>query len=141
MKVKMDYITNSSSTSYLVYIPDNFKVSNFSELFIEQSQDALQYYSKGQILELIFGTFINWQNREDCTIYEYEDILLFSVIVEVFEKLDLIVSSWESGSEDGRIHNLNNKHITKRIDRIRNGGWGIKYGGWGQKCIKEILKR
>lgn len=138
MKVKMDYITNSSSTSYLVYIPDNFEVSNFSELLIEQSQDVLPYYSKDQILELISNTFINWQNNECSTIYEYDNILLFSVIVKICEELELIVSSWESGPDDGQVRNLNNERIIKNIVRIRNGGWGVKYGGWGQKS--EVKK-
>jgi len=32
LKLKSDFVINSSSTSYLTYIPDDFKVKKFREL-------------------------------------------------------------------------------------------------------------
>ena len=42
LKLKSDFVTNSSSTSYLTYIPDDFKVEKFRELIKNMSTESIE---------------------------------------------------------------------------------------------------
>ena len=133
MKIKSDFVTNSSSTSYLVYIPEKFDINNFTNLILESS-DIDDYLEDDESKEEFLDRFKEEFNYllASGSSYQYDNRFYY-MLVDLFEKLELNVESWDTSSENGMIINVNSNEIKKSIEVIKSGGWGIKYGGWGQK--------
>lgn len=139
MKIKSDFVTNSSSTSYLVFIPDNFDYEIVNRVIdashtIQKDIEELNEWTerKGKDckkeIEDAFKDLVNGKS-----VYHY-DCDSFYTIHEILHELGLVVSVKElSGSQDGHIINLNSKDIKSKLETIRSGGWGLKYGGWGHE--------
>jgi hypothetical protein len=135
MKRKLDFVTNSSSTSYLVFMPDNFEIRKFKDMILTRCEADLRDYCDGlpleEGLEKFFKEFDDFINSGD--FYQYEHDFSFYLMSSILNELELIITEESTGSDDGSIQNLNVKVIRDKIETIKSGGWGLKYGGWGHE--------
>ena len=63
---------------------------------------------------------------------DYDFPSSFGMLWEILQKLDLVITSWESGPDSGILININSKNVRDSIEIIKKGGWGVKHGGWGR---------
>jgi len=148
MKVKSDFVTNSSSTAYLVFVPDNFDIEKFIGI-LDGFGDEIEEYicSYKEDYESVVTTediqeykkqFIEGFNKHiknDEFIY-YENSRWFQPARFILSELDLIVYEIDnigSGSMQDEIVLLSNEKISGKLNSIKSGGWGIRHGGWGHE--------
>ena len=134
MKIKLDFITNSSSTSYIVYVPKDFNIEKFLHLARDYDESQIEAYDTTK--EKLKQSSIKLMNEllKNGCIDEYENVLEFTIIIQVLRKLDLIIVDMDtSSSGDGLVFDVNNEKYIEKIKTIKSGGWGVLHGGWGQK--------
>lgn len=128
LKVKSEFVTNSSSTSYVIFLPTNFNIGEFFHLlgkdwadYNEEEKEEIKLLMKVLVKSLIEGDVVG-EDGDDA----------FWMARNIFIELDLVISSWSSGPDNGTIININSKDVKDRAEIIKKGGWGVKYGGWGK---------
>lgn len=134
MKVKMGFVTNSSSTSYLIFVPDGFELTkfvhlvddDFKEMFLEEEDEDDPEMTYESYIQGIFNKL-----KESGTIDEYDQRLAYYGLIEIFRNLELVVHTWDGGPDSGILIDLNSIKMIKDVRRITGGGWGVKHGGWG----------
>ena len=110
MKIKNDFVTNSSSTSYIVCIPD----MNF---FISQVEEHIKLSDRvKQILQLSINSeyiYLNEDKDED------DDLREFWKIHKVADKLGYVLMFNENGPDNYPEYiNVGCKDIMKKIKKI-----------------------
>ncbi|MCK5643328.1 MAG: hypothetical protein KAJ19_21140 [Gammaproteobacteria bacterium] len=121
MKVKLDFITNSSSTAYLVYMPKNFNLSAYLPKLIkscEYGDDLFEYYedkeeNEPEMLERITKNISKLQHGEELW---HDDTICYNSTQHLVVQADLIVAAVDiSGDIGGIIQPVN----IERIDEIQ----------------------
>lgn len=139
MKIKNDFITNSSSCSYVVFIPDNFDIDKFIDLIDdERLKEPLSASWNEYNLKTINDVKVKIKEKINRLIkngYIYHDDWIYYIIGELLEDLDLIIDEPETGGGDGSgcMINISGAPIREKLKTILSGGWGIKQGGWGSE--------
>jgi len=113
MKTKSDYITNSSSTSYIISIPKKFNIEKCIEYMAENEKfeyidgicETLDDYKKE--LTRIFNDL-----KTGDILYEYEcDYEIYNEIIDMICNNKLCIEKLYIPSDCGRILNINSpKH-------------------------------
>lgn len=106
MKIKVDFITNSSSTAYIVFIPDNFDISDFKEV-IEKSgykgdyEEALDEYDgdEAQFMEQIANNMETL--RTDGHLWAEDIYMTFWSTLGYLEEKKLVIHSMDTGGGGG----------------------------------------
>jgi len=139
MKIKQDFVTNSSSTCYLTYLPPDFDITKFYNV-VENSHSYGYYKDDGMTdeeikdtIKLAFKTIM-----DEGTIHDCDDSNAVCLLGDILGDLDLLLPG-DTGyiqSDSGYVFNLNNKKTREVISTIKSGGWGLKFGGWGHE-IKD----
>lgn len=134
MKVKMGFVTNSSSTSYLVFIPDKFELTKFVHLIDDDFKEMFLEGEDEHDPEMTYDSYIQGifdKLKKNGMIGECDQRLAYYGLIEILRNLELVVHSWDDGPDAGRIIDLNSIKMIKDVKRIAGGGWGVKHGGWG----------
>jgi hypothetical protein len=126
MKIKLDFITNSSSTTYVVCIPNDFVIdvpdfidSEYYEETIDDEEDLTEdIVLKGLnlILDKLRTSGMIW---EDDTILDTQ-VPGLHIMSDIMEKNDFVINAIDSGSDDGKIIYLTDKQIEK-IMKLKSG--------------------
>lgn len=105
MIIKTDFVTNSSSTVYMVYIPKEYPitVNKMIDKFNEQKQyyaeeDWIDYDSPIQVENACNAALDRLKNEE--SLYPWDDevpSLFWNVIVGILEDERLVIQSVETG--------------------------------------------
>jgi len=126
MKLKIDFVTNSSSCSYLVYIPDNFDIKKA----IKENQDMIdkqlskewisEEFTKEEFeIEMIHNHFALIKSGET-NAYPFEP---YQVLSDIYIKNSFIIHSAELGGENESsfMININSTSCKKQIEKINTG--------------------
>jgi len=116
MRKKADFVTNSSSTSYIVHIPVDFTLDAHTE---DIKQSILDWDGevnekriekvKDQLHELM-----NLSGR----MYEYDNRIEMVALRDLFHKLDFIIDGIDVGSDMGVLVNINTLKARQKIEKI-----------------------
>lgn len=118
MRLKNDFITNSSSTSYIVFIPEDFDAANHLWAAIEEVEIDKDEVDIAELSDLLVQAIFTL--REDGVYNQADDLgPLWCTLCEVMKKSNLIIYRTEVGSGLGNICNLNTPYVQGRIKEIK----------------------
>lgn len=106
MKIKSDFITNSSSTAYVVFVPPDFKLALSQIQETWGYKDRLQYgEDEGEDIspDDILGDVNESINdlRNNGSLYSEDHHNVFWILRDAFEKLGLELAAVDSAGGDG----------------------------------------
>ena len=130
MKFKDDFITNSSSTSHIVCIPEDFDKSYYTTFMDEE----LKYYAAAEMSDEeklkehtknVVKDIDVLRTSRSIICYD-DDYLIFIVIRKICDKFDFILGSVDGGPGQGAIISINPSELKSKLDHITSGKWKEK---------------
>ncbi len=127
MKIKSDFVTNSSSTSYIIYLPENFDVLTAVEEKVPQVLDWLgdneeskmllkDLIEEAQTSSEIYMDVYNWRGK-----YKNVDFQnVFGVFSTIVRELGLIIDGIDTGPDDIQVYiNIGSSQTKEKIRNIK----------------------
>lgn len=103
MKVRNGFVSNSSSSSFIMLIPKNFNIDDYD---FSSNQKTLDYNDTNE--EEVKTLFKKLQKEEYLDGYDGDN---YYALTEIFN--DLVIASIETGPDDGHVTLLSDKEIEK----------------------------
>jgi len=125
MKRKLDFVTNSSSCSYLVYIPGDFDINKA----VEENKDLIdkelskewisEQFTKKDFVFEILQNHLTLINQGEISAYQYEPYIVLS---NIYTNNGLMIDSLEScgENEDSIMININCLTYKNKIKKIKD---------------------
>ena len=128
MKLKIDFVTNSSSCSYLVYIPDGFDIKKA----IKENQDMIdkqlskewisEEFTKDEFISEIMYNHSALLKHGEINAYPFEP---YEVLSDIYNKNDFMLHFIEQGGENEGSFMINMncqsyKNKIKKLDGDKN---------------------
>jgi hypothetical protein len=103
MRIKADFVTNSSSTAYIIYLPDWFDILGVAkeecpELIMEEDEPYIK-----QAFELLKSQSLSFLDSDIFTDLPIDDLDTYQIFDEVqciMRKLNLIIGGIDTGPDD-----------------------------------------
>ena len=123
MKIKQDFVTNSSSCSYLVYIPDNFDIKKA----IKENQDMIdkqlskewiaEEFTKEEFEREMLQNHLALLKHGEINAYPFEP---YEVLSDIYNKNDFMLHFIEQGgeNEDSFMINMNCQSYKNKIKKL-----------------------
>ena len=114
MKLRNGFVSNSSSASFIIYLPDDFDIrkhltkTKFEKLIYEIGDKDIEYNN-------FCDTFNNLLIKEKI-FYQSNNTFYFSIMCNLIEILDCEITSYSSDSEEsGVIINLDKNDVLAKL--------------------------
>jgi len=108
MKIRNGFVSNSSSSSYLIVLPDNYKID----------KDKLFELSKLNHYNIDDETIIELEKAlRDGELYQFQNYELFSLARDFFKEFS--VFGIDVGSDDGSLSFIKKSELMKRLNKIK----------------------
>ena len=121
MKVRNGFVSNSSSSSYVLVIPNEFDVKKYFEFKNIKELEDLEVFDFDAVEENVetLDDVIETLSKDikNGSTFEYDNYGYFQLFSSLFD--DFILSSDDVGSDDGGITYLTQKEIMKKIENIQ----------------------
>ncbi len=130
MKIKSDFVTNSSSTSYIIYLPENFDVLNA----IKEKKPELLDRLSSEKNKLFLNDVIEKAKKDSEVLMDSYDWVasnplytgkdcyeVFDVFHMIISELGLIVDGIDTGPDDIQIYiNVGSSKAKEKIKKIKS---------------------
>jgi hypothetical protein len=112
LKLKGDFVTNSSSTSYVVFIPEDFEIKSFDDL--ENPYDNFDEEDDDEILEIVRVGLK--RVKEGDTLYEEDDYSILSLLKDICNKNGFVLDMIDTDSDRGVLSGITKEAIEKVLN-------------------------
>lgn len=117
MKIRNGFVSNSSSTSFVVCIPKNFVPSEEELDKLDCFCDVTDEIKKKFISKVIIGVE---EIKDGGLYYSYDDGLMCDAISELCENKGFVLNEMNTGPEEGQLMGVDAERIKHIIDWKRD---------------------
>ena len=113
MKIRNGFVSNSSSSSFVVLIPNGFKIT---DLVKDEGED----YTYGEDLELPYSEYCEKLQKMVDDGGAYQDDELYGELEEIFYCTDYVLESIDVDSSSGGMTFIKEDKILEKLKLIKN---------------------
>ena len=115
MKIKSDLVTNSSSTAYVVFIPENFEITDeeIKNVIIESYEEDFDPNDFESVKKSLLNELKDLKNGHDVFYDEWDKYNMFEPLSRIFEDKNLVIAVIDVPSESGSIVGVTSSKISE----------------------------
>jgi len=121
MKVRTSFVSNSSSSSYLVFIPDRFRITkkdisdeikyNEYDYFTDVKPDITKIFQRCNDILQALNMSKKIEYEDDCNVSEYENHTYLNIFVGILKKNGLVMNDINQGPGNNKIYIICQENI------------------------------